>query len=360
MSDETPPDVAPLRAGDELGKYVIKWVLGQGGFAVTYLAWDKEEQCEVVIKENLPSIFAIRDSGSCTVNPRSVGVTAEYTRTLEGFLREAKLLAALNHRNIVQVKSAFEALGTAYYVMPWVGGRSLEYCLATEGSMPAARLQRILVSMLDALSYLHHRKLLHMDIKPGNILLVQEDQPVLIDFGAACALSRHAHRILVETPGYTPEEQLRENGDIGPWTDIYALGATIYCMLMGKPPLPVSQRLAAHADSQPRLMEQSAFQGKVSRRFLFSVDKALAVYKENRWHNAEEWLSYLKRDSMAPVLPKASRVQESVNRRFGAGKDGGSAAPTAKRSSIIPIVWGIFCFIVLVIVLTKVLSYSTN
>ena len=172
-----------LRAGVELGQYRIIHTLGQGGFGITYLAEVIGSGEQVVIKENLPSFCALR-------NPNTLQVTAtnpndelqEYAEYLKRFVNEARLLAKLNHPNIVKVLGAFEALGTAYYVMPWVGGQELQKSAPASGVITESWLLPILRTMLSTLEYLHGNNIYHRDVKPANILLTEDGNPVLMIF----------------------------------------------------------------------------------------------------------------------------------------------------------------------------------
>ena len=175
-----------LPAGLMLGNYKILKTIGRGGFGITYLAKDEETGEEVVIKENLPSFYALRDQTSLTVTPLGEGeATHGYHWALDRFLDEAKTLAKLNHPNIVKVIKAFSALGTAYYVMPVVNGGSMSTHAPAPEQMTEAWLSPILKKLLQALAYLHNHTLLHRDLKPANILLDSTGEPIIFDFGTA-------------------------------------------------------------------------------------------------------------------------------------------------------------------------------
>ena len=269
-----------LPEGVELGSYRIIRSLGQGGFGITYLAENMETGQQVVIKENLPSFCAIRDPGTLQVsatNPNDP--LQEYPKLLTRFLEEARLLAQLNHPNIVKVQGAFKALGTAYYVMPWLGGKELHKAAPTPENMTETWLQPILRTLLGALQYLHANNIYHRDVKPGNILLTEDGTPVLIDFGTARAIISERSATLVGSPGYSPIEQITAHGKRGPWTDIYSLGATCYRLITGERPPEANERLAEEDDPLLPLAPRAKLRGRFSPEFLAAIDKALGNRK---------------------------------------------------------------------------------
>lgn len=229
-----------LPANYRLQDYRITEVLGQGGFGITYSAYDLLFDRNVVIKENLPAALSHRDSKTRCVQPLTEGTgPGSYAWALRNFLNEARILSKLEHPNIIKVITAFSALGTAYYVMPYVSGTSLNKASVP---MPESEILPMLSDLLDALEYLHSKNLLHRDIKPANILRSQNGTPILIDFGTARVLTEHS-QTTVESPGYTPFEQMQSHGNLGPWTDLYALGATMYYLITGTKPLKSADRV---------------------------------------------------------------------------------------------------------------------
>lgn len=295
------PPVTPIRQsgaalppGTMLGHYRIEKKLGQGGFGITYLAVDTDSGTTVVIKENLPTFCSYRDVRSLHIVPTgSEESMRSHAKMLTRFLEEARTLARLNHPNIVRVTEAFEVYGTAYYVMPWVGGQDLYNAAPEPQQVNEAWLLPLLRSLLQALDYLHGRKLLHRDIKPGNILVQTDGTPILIDFGTARELDNEHSRTLVGTPGYTPLEQITTHGKLGAWTDLYSLGATCYRLITGQRPPDAPDRLPDDDTMQP-LSVQADLLKRYSWRFLQSVDKALSMRAQNRWQTAAEWLAALE------------------------------------------------------------------
>ena len=291
-----------LPQGVELGRYRLLRKIGQGGFGITYLAQDVQSGEYVVVKENLPSFYATRCESTLTVQPLDVeNSVSDYEHTRNRFVDEARLLAHLNHPNIVRVTSAFEALGTAYYVMPYINGQELHK--AAPEVVTEAWLRPILCGVLSALEYLHGQNLLHRDLKPGNILLQADGTPMLIDFGTARALQSDRSATMVGTPGYTPVEQITSHGKCGPWTDLYALGATCYRIITGERP-PESFNRVDEEDPYRPLASRSELLGRFSLALLQSVDTAMAVRAKNRWQTAREWLQAL--DNPVSFMPSPS------------------------------------------------------
>ncbi len=304
-----------LPRGVELGKYRIIRTLGQGGFGITYLANEISTGKTVVIKENLPNFCACRDQINFWVRASMpndpYGVYAKYR---EDFVKEARLLAKLHHTNIVQVLEAFEALGTAYYVMPWVGGLELHKAAPPADKIDESWLRPILVSLLGALEYLHARRVFHRDIKPNNILITNDNLPVVIDFGTARNISSGRSVTLVGSEGYAPIEQMTGNGETGPWTDVYALGATCYRLITGKLPCGATTRIAADQDPVRPLLAIPELEGRFSRNFLASIDKAMQLRAQNRWQSAGDWKNAVGSTSQAaePVANAGTARKTSV------------------------------------------------
>ena len=295
-----------LPEGIELGKYHLIRKIGQGGFGITYLALHTESKEQVVVKENMPTFYAYRDKDTLLVHPLDEGEAKEnYLHTLQRFVDEARTLARLHHPNIVRVLEAFEALGTAYYVMPLITGQELHK--ATPAVVDEAWLAPILRTLLGALDYLHAQNLLHRDLKPGNILLQEDGTPIIIDFGTARALQSNRSATMVGTPGYTPIEQITIHGNRGPWTDIYALGATCYRVITGELPPEANERLAADEDPYRPLAKRAELRHRFSAELLQSIDTALAVRAKNRWQSAKDWLQHLPTATPQPTAEPSTR-----------------------------------------------------
>ena len=302
-----------LPAGIELGHYRLLRKIGQGGFGITYLAEHTQSHEQVVIKENLPTFYASRNNNTLQVHPLDVANAAEdYAHTLSRFVDEARTLARLHHPGIVRVHEAFEALGTAYYVMPSIPGKELHK--AAPAVVDEAWLKPILKAVLEALEYLHSKNLLHRDLKPGNILLQEDGTPILIDFGTARALQTERSATMVGTPGYTPIEQVTPHGKRGPWTDIYALGATCYRIITGELPPQSVERIDDEDPYRP-LADRAELRRRFSHAFLQAVDKALAVRATKRWQSAREWMDGLFVPAIVPTVSVTQSLSPSSSSR---------------------------------------------
>lgn len=281
-----------LAPGTRLEQYEIISVLGSGGFGITYLARDLFLNRNVVIKENFPASCSYRDPLTGHIKPNNEHDLENYSWALKSFLTEAQTLAELNHPGIVRILSVFEANGTAYFAMEHITGLSLDYLgeklHSTGHRYTEDELKGLLTRLLRILEYLHASHIYHRDIKPGNILLTEQGTPVLIDFGAA----RHALKLnnatVLTTQGYSSPEQVLGKTNIGPWSDLYSVGATFYALLTGHPPERAEVRLTE--DTMPPLHSNPQLIRLYSRQFLLSLDKALAPQINCRYQNAREWI----------------------------------------------------------------------
>ena len=224
------------------GKYRIERVLGQGGFGNTYIATNTVFDDHVAIKEFFMQGINDRDenSGSVTIGVESN--TQQFDEQKEKFKKEARRLWKLKNEHIVKVHDLFEENGTAYYVMDYIDGESLAERLKRTGKpMSEQDIKKLLPQILDALKEVHKNDMWHLDLKPGNIMVDKQGNAYLIDFGASKQIRANGNMTtstaLCYTPGYAPNEQIGQMYDrFGPWTDIYALGATIYNLLTNKKP----------------------------------------------------------------------------------------------------------------------------
>jgi serine/threonine protein kinase len=299
------PDSQSLPPGAQLEEFIVEQVLGSGGFGITYLARDTGLNRRVVIKENLPSQFAWRESTSGKVRPRHTtgGDADDYGWSMRNFLKEAETLASLDHPGIVQVLRKFETNGTAYFVMPFVEGVAFDALIDSRSAkgqtFSEEELGGLLHRMLSALGYLHDRGIYHRDIKPGNILITNEGVPLLIDFGSARQRLSERSMTVVESAGYTPFEQLQSRGNVGPWSDLYALGGTLVKAITGEAPPKANDRV--RKDPHQPLAERVELRAQFTQGFLHGIDKSLEVDEESRWQNAEEWLTALQAEVRAEM-----------------------------------------------------------
>ena len=283
-------DFVALPAGQAIGRYEVLGVLGHGGFGITYRARDSLLGREVAIKEYLPPALAVRQDG-VTVMPRSPREVDDFTWGRARFVDEGRTLGGLQKAPaIVRVYDFLEANGTAYIVMELVHGETLEHRLKRTGPLKPADVDRLLWPLLDGLARVHAAGFLHRDIKPANILLDADGDPTLIDFGAsrAAMADRTSAMTAVFTPGYAAAEQI-SSAKQGPWTDIYALSATLYHAIAGRPPPNVFDRMMDDA-YQPlvRLRPRGFEQG-----LLVGIDAGLAVRAGDRPQSIAGWRALL-------------------------------------------------------------------
>ncbi|MCG5539343.1 protein kinase, partial [Halorhodospira sp. 9622] len=274
-----------LPGGYQLENYRIEAELGNGGFGITYRAWDTRLERRVAIKEYLPREHAYRDSGS-TVRPISGQDAEMFEWGLERFLDEARTLAKFDHPSIVRVLQFFRANDTAYLVMEYCDGAPLDRVLKRDGCLAPAQAQALAEALLGALEQLHRQDVIHRDIKPANIFIREDGTPVLLDFGSArqAVGGRSRSMTSVVSPHYAAFEQYSTNGNQGPWTDLYGLAATLYHGVTGERPPEASSRME-HDELVPAV---EAGQG-YPRSLLKAMDAALQVRAVDRVQTAQEW-----------------------------------------------------------------------
>jgi len=284
-----------LPDGYKLHWYEIHAILGRGGFGITYLALDTNLNHEVAIKEFLPTDLAMRASDS-SIHPISDEHLDIFSWGLNRFINEAQTLAQFRHPNIVLVHSVFEANGTAYMVMEYEKGESLEEAYNLNRLNSEEALLGILHPLMDGLQRIHESGFVHRDIKPKNIYLRDDGRPVLLDFGSARQALGVETRTLTTlvSPGYAPFEQYnatRDSDKQGPWTDIYALGATIYRGMSGKSPVDALARANAKLEGNKDILEPAVElgEGKFSQRFLEGIDRSLRFAPEERPQSIAQW-----------------------------------------------------------------------
>ncbi len=338
----SPPldDGGHLPNGTYLGEFELTAMLGEGGFGIVYLAWDHSLQRRVALKEYMPSSLAIR-TGSTQIKVKSERHRETFDAGLKSFINEARLLAQFDHPSLVKVYRFWEANGTAYLVMPFYEGITVKEKLKEMGSPPdEAWLLGLLAPLTEALAVIHAENCFHRDIAPDNvILLAGTGKPLLLDFGAARRVIGDMTQALtvILKPGYAPVEQYAEAPGMkqGPWTDVYALAATVYFALLGKTPPPSVSRLMA--DSYVPLVESCA--GRYSASFLASIDKALRVRPEERTQSIAE----LRADLGLEAVTESSEVTQMPGDRQGgaagqssAGSNNAKNSPTVAASQASP------------------------
>ena len=279
--------------------YEIRRVIGSGGFGITYEAFDIGLAAPVAIKEYYPSQFGVRDA-TYSVRPRSERDREIFDRLLSSFLREARTLNQFEHPAIVRVLSVFEAYGTAYMVMKYETGPSLKAWLADLVRLPTqSELDRLVLPLLDSLEMMHNADFLHRDIAPDNIIVRADGSPVLLDFGASRRVMGEMTGTLtgVVKKGYSPQEQYAtDSRSQGPWTDIYALGATLYRCISGETPHEATERML---DDQI-LPAVEAGAGRYRHEFLAAIDAAIVLRPKERPASIATWREMLYEGMVAP------------------------------------------------------------
>ena len=298
------------------GKYLIGKGLGHGGFGITYLAYDTVLKRKLAIKEYLPQDCATRAVGQSRVSPFSGEEKQEqFEYGVDKFLEEARTLAQFDgHPNIVGVRDFFKENGTAYLVMNFLSGETLkDYLRRHNRALGYQQALKIMLPVMDALRTVHAAGVLHRDVSPDNIFLTNGGQVKLIDFGAA-RQPRDGQRSIsvILKPGYAPEEQYRSRGKQGPWTDVYATGATLYRAITGKVPAESLDRL-----DQDTLAPPSQLGVRIPPEAEAALLRAMAVRATDRYQSIQAFKDALAlaEGAQQPTpaqrpAPSASAVQQ--------------------------------------------------
>ena len=287
-----------LPVGYKLQDYEIIKVLSSGGFSFVYLARDKNNNT-VAIKEYLPTSIALRVEGSTIqASPDNVQL---FKHGMKCFFDEGLALAKIEHKNIVRVVNFFRANDTVYMVMEYELGKSLqEYILGQEELVSEKFIRKVFTELSNGLREVHAQKLLHMDIKPANVYIRIDGSPVLLDFGSARQIL-HLNQTRVTpsfTPGYAPPEQYLDRKLLGPWSDIYSIGATMYSCIVRAAPMAADQRV------KNDLLVPASKMGKdqYSAALLEIIDQCMS-------------LDHLKRPQSLHALQKLLNASKSTHQR---------------------------------------------
>ena len=291
------------------GKYKIVRFISSGGFGCTYEAIHVNLGERVAIKEFFVKDFCNRDETTAHITVGTVSKCALVDKLRRKFVDEAKALYKLKHNGIVRVSDVFEENGTAYYVMDYVDGLSLGEMVKQQGAMSEQRALHYIRQVAEALQYVHDHNRLHLDIKPGNIMVDSSDNAVLIDFGASKQYDEEAGEntstLMGKTPGYAPVEQM--GNDVVrflPATDIYALGATLYKLLTGITPLSANMLAGGETlDPLPEAVSPS------TRR---AIAAAMQLRKVDRPQTIGEFIALLDADQPAAATAAAPESEETV------------------------------------------------
>lgn len=281
-----------LLPGAKLDRYRILETLGTGGFGVTYKAIELEGGRDVAIKEYFPSSLARRDSQD-RIGPSDSEHAEDYAWGLDRFLMEARTLALFRHDHIVRILKFFKANNTAYMVLAFEHGQSLREWLIALGRRPSQDdLDALIEPLLEALYIIHKNGFLHRDIAPDNIFVRYHGGPVLLDFGAARQAVRHRNKAIssIVKHGFSPHEQyVSDPKKQGPWSDIYALAATLYFSVTGKAP-----RYSMSPDGTDAYQPVGQIAaGSYRPKFLKAIDTALNLKQQDRPQTVKAWRNNL-------------------------------------------------------------------
>ena len=296
------------------GRYLTGRVLGVGGFGVTYLAFDMTLEISVAVKEFLPSGIALRESDHYTMTVSSPDEQNKFDNGVSKFLEEARLLAKLRDvPNIVTVHDYFRENNTAYFVMEYIEGVDLmKYTQNKGGKLTFDEALRLLLPIIDSLAHVHDHKLLHRDISPDNIVVMKNGSTRLLDFGAArLAIDSDKSKSIILKHGFAPEEQYRKHGNQGPWSDEYALAATMYLIITGVMPPDAIERV--HEDT---LVPPTQLGVQMPQYASDALMKALSVSASGRFPDMKSFGAALSGNSQsasaAPAVYPASSYAPSA------------------------------------------------
>ncbi len=294
---------AALAPDTIVGGYRIVRKISAGGFGLVYLAVDSEGQ-QVALKEYLPASLATRGPGELIpkVNPDKQSL---YRLGLKSFFEEGRALAQIAHASVVSVLNFFRENETVYMVMNYLEGATLQDYIVTARDLKKTKVFRestirsLLEEILRGLRIVHQHKMLHLDIKPANIFITDDDRAIMIDFGAAReVLAKEGNFVRpMYTPGFAAPEMYKRSGELGPWTDIYAIGACIYACMQGYPPndapqrqekdrlgLSMSRLKGAYSDNLIEIVEWCmALDANARPQSVFSLQKELSRETERRY-----------------------------------------------------------------------------
>jgi len=301
----------PLPNGYRLNEYTIVRKIGGGGFSVVYLARDDNNQ-SVAIKEYLPGQLVLRTEGSVLVQANSSENTNIFRHGMKCFFEEGRALARIDHPNVIRVTNFFRANDTVYMVMRFERGKTLQqHIQANRGNIQESFIRRVFAHLLNGLREVHTHKLLHLDIKPSNLYIRLDGTPVLIDFGAARqTLNQEESKLQpMYTPGFASPEQYHNRERLGPWSDIYSVGASLYACLAGYPPQAADARLLG----DKLVPAKVNWRGAYSDQLLETIDQCLKLnYMERPQSVFSLQKSLMDGSDMKP--PQRASILSSIKR----------------------------------------------
>jgi len=294
-------------------RYIIGRALGAGGFGITYISWDTLLHQKVAIKEYLPPNFATRNHGHTNVSVFTGENFSRFNNGLHRFINEARRLARNNNVDgIVRVLDCFEENDTAYIVMEFIDGATLEELLKENGKFEPDEALRIIMPLIRAIDEVHKNGIFHRDIAPDNIILTKKGKAVLIDFGSAKSeispLGGHSSTVIVK-PGYSPEEQYSSQAEYGSYTDVYALAGTLYKMITGEtPPDAPSRRQELVNKRKDPLKPISAYGIKLNPKIEQAIAHAMVLEANKRTHTMLDFYRELNPSTSAPPPARSRKI----------------------------------------------------
>lgn len=277
-------------------RYVTSRVIGSGGFGITYLAYDTEDEKRVAIKEYYPKGVAIRGIDGVTIEPIAKVYLPDFQSGVERFRNESEILAKLGGRtDVISVYDSFAQNGTVYYAMEYIDGVTIKDYVLKNGKLSEEQVIYIARELAAAFGHIYRSGIIHRDITPDNIMIDSNGSVKLVDFGNArpfIADEENSMTVALE-PGYAPPEQYRHHGQHGPWTDLYSLGAVLYFALTEKAP----------ADPIARLQDDSEIKKElagVNPKLAEVICRMIALMIEDRFRGSEEVLEGLSDEEDPP------------------------------------------------------------
>jgi serine/threonine-protein kinase len=338
--------IQELQPGTSLygGKYVIEKKIGEGGFGITYKAVQRDLDRAVCIKEFFLSGRCVRNSQARSLHLLNLS-EGDFEKYRMAFVKEARTLASLHHPNIVEVIDIFNEGNTSYMVMPFVEGRSLQSIIEKNGPLTYPEAVNYIAQIANAVGYIHDHHILHRDIKPDNIMITDDYRAVLIDFGSAREFvedKTQSHTSIL-TQGFAPPEQYSRTSRKGSYTDIYAIGATLYFILTGRTPVDAAARLTESLP-EPRTLKPDLPEEANS-----TIMKAMQLNPQNRYQSIAEFMADLCKE----VAPRSSKKKTASKRNSvippaNTLKTANTANPSQKKKKSTIAIWtGIIVLIIL-------------
>ena len=323
MESARKPDALPLWSQLE-NRFLVGEVLGQGGFGITYSAWDEKNNRRVALKELYPKAIAYRGQDRQHMVP--MAGQAEFLAELRSkFEREANLLLQLQGQDhLIRVYSLFQSNNTVYYTMEFLEGQDLEAYRKKCGIFSWETLAPLMQQTLEALGGLHRKNLIHRDISPDNLFLTRDNEIRLIDFGSVRAYQGNNHFTTHLKKEFAPWEQNISNGDQGPWTDIYSLSVTMYLLLTGRFPPKAPERKGGEPTVPIRTLAP-----QVPEYVARAIEKGMAVEIRDRFRSTDEFMRALE---MSPTTGNRAPAA-TVSTTNAGGWIQGAAGVYAGRSS---------------------------